>query len=160
MARINRGVNSPINCLNSSLLANLHVAPHTGAHVCVCGLPTTWPHPVHLLRGPPGRCHVASVPRRNYITWAHYTPGPITCQLKDRLATWCPPDVRVDSHGLAERPRHITVMQALAWVCVALPRGLACHVASVRVPCCPTSARSSCGKITPFLPFYKSIKIR
>ena len=90
MARINRGVNSPINCLNSSLLANLHVAPHTGAHVAVCGLRATWPHPVRLLRGPPGCCHVASVSRRNNITWAHYTPGPITCQLKDRLATWCP----------------------------------------------------------------------
>ena len=29
---------------------------------------------------------------------------------------------------------HIHATQALAWVCVALPRGLACHVASTWVP--------------------------
>ena len=30
--------------------------------------------------------------------------------------------------------RHLCATQALAWVCMALSRGLACHVASVRVP--------------------------
>ena len=29
---------------------------------------------------------------------------------------------------------HLRATQVLAWVCVALPRGLACHIASTRVP--------------------------
>ena len=41
LTRINRGVNSPINCLYLLYYRNLHVASHTGTHVAA------WP-PYHL----------------------------------------------------------------------------------------------------------------
>ena len=50
LMRINRGVNSPTNCLYLLYYWNLHVAPHTGAHVAA------WP-PCHLAApcAPPAR---------------------------------------------------------------------------------------------------------
>ena len=96
--------------------------------------------------------------RHNTITWAHYTCGPIICQPKDPLATWGHPGVRVDSRGPVTCPRHINATQVPPWARVALPRGLACHVASARVPRRATSACGSCGRITPFFPFLKRIK--
>ena len=42
--------------------------------------------------------------------------------------------IHMDSRGPATLPRHLYATQALAWVHLALPRGLACHVASTRVP--------------------------
>ena len=54
LAHINRGVNSPINCLYLLYYRNLQVAPHTGAHVAA------WP-PCHLA-APHTGAHVAAWP--------------------------------------------------------------------------------------------------
>ena len=67
--RINRGVNSPINCLYP-LSYRTHTWRPTRAPTWPRGLLATWPRPVRLLRGPPGHCHVASVSRRNR-GWSH-----------------------------------------------------------------------------------------
>ena len=67
--RTNRGVNSPINCLYP-LSYRTHTWRPTRAPTWPRGLPATWSRPVRLLRGPPGRCHVALVPRRN-PGWSH-----------------------------------------------------------------------------------------
>ena len=63
MTRINRGVNSPINCLYPLYYRTYTWRP-TRAPTWPRGLPATWPRPVRLLRGPLGLCHVASMPRR------------------------------------------------------------------------------------------------
>ena len=86
--------------------------------------------------------------------WAHHLPAQ-----RLFLVPWRHhPGVCVASRGPATCLRHLTAMQALTWVRVALPRGLACHVASAWVPRHATSARGCCGKITPLCPFFKRIK--
>ena len=85
--------------------------------------------------------------------------GPINHHPVTPHATWRHPGVRMGPRGPATCTRHIHAMQALAWVHVVLPRGLACHVASTRVPRCATLARGSFGKNTPFCHF-KGIKIK
>ena len=62
--RLNRGVDSPINVVIVPSIRTYMWRP-ARAHTWPRGLSATWSRPVRLLRGPPGRCHVASVPRRN-----------------------------------------------------------------------------------------------
>ena len=64
MIRINRGMNSPINCHYPLYYSTCTWRP-TRAPTWPRGLPATWPHPVRLLRERHGCCHVVSVPRRN-----------------------------------------------------------------------------------------------
>ena len=64
MMRINRGENSPINCHFPPYYRTCTWRP-TRVPTWPRGLPATWPCPARLVRGPPERFHVASVPRRN-----------------------------------------------------------------------------------------------
>ena len=75
--------------------------------------------------------------------WAHHLPA---CRSSCHVA---PPSVPLDSCDLATRPRHIRATQAPVWAHVALPRGLACHVASARVPR---------NKMSSFCLFFKDLK--
>ena len=65
LTRINRGVNSPINCLYLLYYRNLHVAPHTGAHVAAwppCHLAVPCAPPVRATRALPRGFSAASQP--------------------------------------------------------------------------------------------------
>ena len=84
------------------------------------------------------------------------THGPFTCQPP---ATWPHLGVRVDLRGLyhafAPPVRHLRA----AWACAALPRGLACRVASARVPRATSALRVTCPlrvlrKINPFFAIF------
>ena len=92
----------------------------------------------------------------NNITWAYYTRGPITRKPVTPHAMWRHPVVRVGSRGPATRTCHINATKGRAWVGVALPRRLACHVTSRRA----MLARGSCGDNTPFFVIFKGIKIK
>ena len=88
-----------------------------------------------LTRGPftcqPSHCHVAPPGRPRGLTWPYHTSAP---------------------------PLHHL---SAAWACTALPRGLACHVASVQVPCAMLAPRALWRKTPLFciLKINKKIKI-
>ena len=64
-ARLNRGVDSPINAVTVPSITELtRGAPHGRPRGRVASLPRGRAT-MCLLRGPPGLCHVALVPRRN-----------------------------------------------------------------------------------------------
>ena len=84
---INRGVNSPNNCLYP-LSYRTHTWRPTRAPTWPRGLPATWPRPMRLLCGPPGRCHVASVPRRN-PGWSHALCHPGPCAMSAAATSPC-----------------------------------------------------------------------
>ena len=83
LARINRGVNSPINCHYPLLLPNMHVAPHTGAQVA------EWP-PCHLAA--PALC-ASCAGHPGAATWPQCRVatqvGP-ACHVSCRVATSAP----------------------------------------------------------------------
>ena len=85
--RINRGVNSPINCLYPLSYQTRTWRP-TRAPTWPRGLPATWPRPVRLLHGPPWCCHVASVLRRN-PGWSHAPRHPGPCATSAAATSPC-----------------------------------------------------------------------
>ena len=84
---INRGMNSSINCLYPLSYRN-HTWRPTRAPTWTRGLLATRPRPVRLLRGPPGRCHVALVPRRN-PDWSHAPRHPGPCATSAAATSPC-----------------------------------------------------------------------
>ena len=112
-------------------------------------LPPQYYHLGPLTYGPVASCYVAPPRSLRGLMWPHHVSTP-----NQRHE-----GARVDSRGPTTRPRQIIATQALAWARVALPHGLACHVASAWVPRRPTSACGPCGRITPFLPFFKKNEI-
>ena len=87
----------------------------------------------------------------NYLTRAHEPVGPSLAS-PPHIATWHHLGVCLDSRGLAMCPRHLR-----AWVRVALPCGLACHVASAQVPRPTSASRVLWRNKTPFFAFFRGI---
>ena len=105
-----------------------------------------------------GHCKTIALPPQYYNLGPLYAWAPhlLACNLMPRRRHL---GIRMNLRGSATRLCHINATQAFAWVRVALPRGLACHVISVQVPRRATSGRGSCRKNNLFLPFFlKRIK--
>ena len=86
-ARLNRGVDSPINVVTVPSIGTYTWRP-TRAPTWPRGLPATWPRTVRLQCGPPGRCHVASVPRRN-PSWSCVSRHPGPCATSAAATSPC-----------------------------------------------------------------------